>query len=113
MSDGSFRRGDVVWHPAPFKRAPKERPFLILSDASHPFHGDEYTVVGLTRTNRPSAIELSRAAWHVGDPGGNSYASPWYVFTIKHADVLRPKGALVSATTNRIAGAVASIIGVR
>lgn len=111
MSGGPFQRGDVVWHPAPFKKSPKERPFLILSDASHPFHGSEYAVVGLTRTNRPPAIELDQTAWDIGDPGGDSYASPWYVFTIKHADILRPKGALTTAATDRVAKAVASMIG--
>jgi len=78
MSDGPVQRSDVVWHPTPFKQPPKERPFLILSDSSHPFHGSEYAVVGLTRTNRPPAIELDRAAWDVGDLGGDSYASPLY-----------------------------------
>lgn len=68
MSEDPFERGDVVWHPAPFKSRPSERPFLILSDASHPFHGSEYAVIGLTRTNRPPAVELDQAAWELGDP---------------------------------------------
>lgn len=111
MSGGPFQRGDVVWHPAPFKNAPEERPFLVLSGSSHPFHGSEYAAVGLTRTNRPPAIELDQSAWAVGSPGGDSYASPWYVFTIKHADVLRPKGALTTAVTDQVAREVASMIG--
>lgn len=111
MSGGPFQRGDVVWHPAPFKPAPKERPFLILSDSSHPFHGSEYAVVGLTRSDRPPAVELDQSAWDVGDPGGESYVSPWYVFTIKHADIIRPKGALTTAATDDVATAVASMIG--
>ena len=111
MSHDPFQRGDVVWHPAPFKKPPKERPFLILSDASHPFHGSEYAVVGLTRTNRPPAIELTQSAWEVGDPGEGSYVSPWYVFTIKHADINRPKGALTPAITERVASAVAAMVG--
>ncbi|MEF8863960.1 MAG: hypothetical protein V5A40_19760 [Haloarculaceae archaeon] len=78
MSGRPFQRGDVVWYPTPFKQPPKERPFLILGDASHPFHGSEYAVVGLARTNRPPAIELDRAAWVLGDLGGDSYASPLY-----------------------------------
>lgn len=111
MSRGPFRRGDVVWHPAPFKAPPKERPFLILSDSSHPFHGEEYAVVALTRKNRPPAIELGATAWDVGTPDGDSFASPWYVFTIKHADVDRPKGALTTAATDRVASAVAAMLG--
>lgn len=112
MSGEAFARGDVVWHPAPFKSGPAERPFLIVSDSSHPFHGTEYTVVGLTRTNRPPAVELDEEAWEVGDPGEGSYASPWYVFTIKHANINRPKGALTAAATDEVAKAVAAMIGV-
>jgi mRNA-degrading endonuclease toxin of MazEF toxin-antitoxin module len=112
MSGGPFQRGDVVWHPAPFKQPPKERPFLILSGPSHPFHGSEYAVVGLTTTNRPPAIEFTGSDWRVGNPGTDSYASPWYVFTIKHADIKRPKGALTASATDRVATAVGSMLGV-
>lgn len=112
MSEDAFARGDVVWHPAPFKSRPSERPFLILSDTSHPFYGAEYAVVGLTRTNRPPAVELDRAAWDLGDPGEASYASPWYIFTIKHDNIIRAKGALTNPATDEVAAAVAAIIGV-
>ena len=111
MSENPIERGDVVWHPAPFKSRPSERPFLILSDSSHPFHGSEYAAVGLTRTNRPPAVELDQAAWELGDPGERSYASPWYVFTIKHDNIVRPKGALTATATNEVAEAVAAMIG--
>jgi len=47
----------------------------------------------------------------VGDPGEGSYASPWYVFTIKHANINRPKGALTTAATNEVAEAVAAMVG--
>lgn len=112
MSGQAFQRGDVVWHPAPFKKPPKERPFLVLSDSMHPFHGSEYAVVGLTRTDRPPAIELSNSDWDVGNPGGESHASPWYVFTIKHADIDRPKGALTRSATDKVADAVGRMLGV-
>lgn len=112
MNDRPFRRGDVVWHPAPFKAPPKERPFLILSDSTHPFHGNEYSVVGLTRTDRPPAVALDRSAWDTGTPGTDSYASPWYVFTIKHTDIIRPKGAVTGWATDRVASAVGRMLGV-
>jgi hypothetical protein len=85
---------------------------LILSDESHPFHGAEYAVVGLTRTSRSEAIPLDASAWAVGDPGEASFASPRYIFTIKHVDIDRPKGALTPTATDRVARAVASMIGV-
>lgn len=69
-------------------------------------------VVGLTRTDRPPAIELDETSWSVGTPGGDSFVSPWYVFTIKHADVSRPKGALTAEATNRVTAVVGSMLGV-
>lgn len=111
MSCQAFQRGDVVWHPAPFKRSPKERPFLILSDSSHPFYGDEYAVVGLTTKNRPTAVILDTQSWEVGAPRRDSFASPWYIFTIKYIDIIRPKGALTRQATDNVAHRVAKIVG--
>lgn len=112
MSDEPFLRGDVVWHPAPFKPPPRERPFLVLSDeGTHPFHGAEYAVVGLTTSARPPAIRLDNRVWSTGAPG-DSFASPWYLFTIKHDDINRPKGALNQDATDAVATAVASTVGV-
>jgi hypothetical protein len=48
MSEDPFERGHVVWHPALFKET--GRPYLVLSDDAHPFHGTEYLVAGLTTT---------------------------------------------------------------
>lgn len=93
---------------------PKERPYLVLSDDdTHPFHGSEYAVVGLTTTDRQAALRLDEPAWAMGHPGSESYASPWYVFTIKHGDIIRPKGTLTSAATDEIARAVAMMVGAR
>ncbi|MEZ3144163.1 type II toxin-antitoxin system PemK/MazF family toxin [Halobaculum sp. MBLA0143] len=111
MSDDLFIRRDVVWHPAPFKSGPQERPYVVLTDSNHPFYGEEYGVVALTRTNRPPAVELSAEAWALGDPGGESYASPWYIFTLKHEDVIRPKGRLADTAVDRIAERVGEMIG--
>lgn len=113
MTENPYQRGDVVWHPAPFKKPPNERPFLILSGDSHPYQGSEYAVVGLTRNDRPPAVKLPPSAWATGNPGGDSYASPWYLFTLKHIDILRPKGALMISATDQVARAVAGIIGVK
>lgn len=111
MTTEPFRRGDVVWHPAPFKSGTNERPYLVLSDDDHPYHGTEYAVVALTRQSHPRSIALDAASWAVGDPGGESYVSPWYVFTIKHADITRPKGGLRDSVVTEICEAVARQLG--
>lgn len=111
-SSNPFQRADVVKHPAPFKNPPKHRYFLILSDQTHPFHGEEYAVVALTSTQRPEAIEIPDSEWRFGGPPGESYASPWYVFTIKHADITNPQGSVTDSLTDTIASEAASYLGV-
>ncbi|MFB6175879.1 MAG: type II toxin-antitoxin system PemK/MazF family toxin [Halobaculum sp.] len=112
MSDEPFQRGDVVWHPAPFKPGSPERPYVVLTDSEHPFYGDEYGVAALTRTNRPPAVELPPEAWELGAPNGENYASPWYVSTLKHHDISRPKGRLTDEAMARITRRVGEVLGV-
>lgn len=107
-----FQRADVVKHPAPFKNPPKHRYFLVLRDDSHPFHGEEYAVVALTSKERPEAIEVEADDWRFGSPRGDSYASPWYVFTIKHEDIDSPQGSVTDAMADEIATEASSYLGV-
>ncbi|MDZ7687935.1 MAG: hypothetical protein U5J64_04285 [Halobacteriales archaeon] len=92
MDDDTFERGHVVWHPSLFKDG--GRPYLILSDGSHPFHGKEYIVVGVTTTEREEAVVLTQDNWKVGGLPKKSYVSPWFVATLKHAGIDRGVGAL-------------------
>lgn len=99
-----FERGDVVWHRGLFKRA--ERPWFVLSDHRHPFHGEEYVVAGITTTEREEAIRLAPDDWAVGGLPRTSYVSPWFLTTLKHADVERGVGALVESATETVVEAV-------
>ncbi|WP_136716813.1 hypothetical protein [Halorientalis salina] len=110
-SSKPFQRADVVKHPAPFKQSPKHRFFVVLSDSTHPFHGEEYAVAALTSKERPEAIKLDASDWRFGGPSGDSYASPWYVFTIKHADIVNAQGSLTERATDRIANETATFLG--
>jgi mRNA-degrading endonuclease toxin of MazEF toxin-antitoxin module len=104
-----YERGDVVWHPAPFRDG--GRPYVILSDDGHPFYGEEYVVVGVTTTEREQAVSLSSDAWAEGSPPKPSWASPWYVLTVKQATISDRLGRLTTETTNEIATAVARLVG--
>ena len=75
-----YERGDVIWHPAPFRDG--GRPYVVLSDDDHPFYGEEYAVVGVTTTERERGVALTSEAWNEGGAPKPSWASPWYVLTI-------------------------------
>ena len=105
-----YVRGDVVWHPAPFRDG--GRPYIILSDEQHPFYGEEYMVVGVTTTGRTNAIELTPDTWAEGGAPKRSWASPWYSLTLKHTTITDRLGQLTLNATNRIAREITRLIGV-
>lgn len=99
MSD-AFDRGHVVWHDGRFRGS--DRPWLVASDDAHPFHGEEYLVLGITTTERNDAIELRADDWIVGGLPEQSYVSPWFVTTIKHASINRGVGELDPSLLDKI-----------
>ena len=99
-----------MWHPAPFRDG--GRPYVVLSDDQHPFYGEEYMVVGVTTSERGQAVELTPPTWGEGGAPKRSWASPWYVLTVKQATITERLGHLTPETIDRIAGAVAHLIGV-
>lgn len=90
----TYNRGDVIWGPEPFKPAVKPRPWVIISNENHPFHGEEYLAVTLTTTKRPEALEIIESHWIEGSAPRKSYAAPWVVITIKHKDIKEKIGKL-------------------
>jgi mRNA-degrading endonuclease toxin of MazEF toxin-antitoxin module len=87
-----YQRGDVVWHPAPFRDG--GRPYVVLSDDQHPYYGEEYMVVGVTTSEREQAVALTPATWAKGGAPKRSWASPWYVLTVEHATITERLGHL-------------------
>ena len=87
-------QGEVWWGPAPQKSSPAYRPWLVVSDTSHPFASEECIAVALTTQNHPPGIAVPDSAWVRGGSNKDAYISPWYVTTIKHRDFDRQQGTL-------------------
>lgn len=110
MSDDTpFERGHVVWHPALFRDS--GRPFLVLSDDDHPFHGTEYLVAAITTTERTDAIPITSDAWVAGGLPKTSYVSPWFLTTLKHRTVERGVGMLSGDVVSDVTAAAAAYLG--
>lgn len=77
-----YPQGAIVLAPDPFKES-GERPFLIISDDRHPFHGQEYIGVVVTTTERDDAIRLDEEDFIEGSLPRQSYLSPWNPVTLK------------------------------
>lgn len=86
---------DVWWGPAPHKSGPSYRPWVLISDTSHPFSHTECIGLAMTTQQHAGGIEVPDSAWEWGGSRKDAYISPWYVTTIKHRDLDRQQGVLV------------------
>jgi mRNA-degrading endonuclease toxin of MazEF toxin-antitoxin module len=77
--------GVVIAHD-PFGAA-SNRPYLLLSDDRHPFHGQEYIAVVVTTTGRENAIPLEADSFEEGSLPRRSYVSPWNPVTLKEYQI--------------------------
>lgn len=96
----SYTRGHVIWATDPFGR--NERPWIILSDDTHPFHGEEYSAIAVSTTDRSIAVPLPADAWISGSPPRMSYANPWSIIQIQDDDITEFQGTLTESITDNI-----------
>lgn len=87
-------QGEVWWGPAPNKSDAAYRPWLVVSDSSHPFGDSECIVVGMTTQHHSEGIPVPDDAWVRGGSQKDAYISPWYVTTIKQRDLDNQQGEL-------------------
>lgn len=103
-------RGEVWWGPAPHKSSPAYRPWLVVSDMSHPFADVECIVVAMTTQNHPDGIAVPDEAWVQGGSEKDAYVSPWYVTTIKQGDLDNQQGGLANSLVADVVEALRSYI---
>lgn len=84
----TYGRGDVVYGADPFKGEDYSRPWVIINNDAHPFHGDQYIVIGLTtKTWHDDLLSIDDEAWLDGGTPEPSKIIPWSVETLEHPDV--------------------------
>ena len=81
MSD-RYEQGAVVVARDPFGGG-ATRPYLVVSNDSHPFGDEEEVAVVITTTERDRAIPLTGEYVEGGLPY-ESFVSPWSPVTLKH-----------------------------
>jgi len=106
-----YERGAVVKGPDLFADH-DFRPYVCLSDDTHPFSDEEGLYAAATTTHRSAAIRLSEADFETGGLPRETYVNPWTVVTIRHADIHGEEGQLVAATTEEIATDAAGYLGI-
>lgn len=78
----TYPQGGVVLAEDPFGST-GERPYAIVSNRRHPFHGEEYVALVVTTTRRDQAIPLPEGVFEEGSLPRQSYLSPWNPVTLK------------------------------
>jgi hypothetical protein len=66
-------RGDVWWGPAPHKSGPAYRPWVIVSESSHPFAETECIALAMTTQHHAAGIAVPDSAWIRGGANKKSY----------------------------------------
>lgn len=89
------------------------RPYVCLSDDSHPFNDEEALYAAGTTTPRAVAIPLGESDFVTGGLPRESYVNPWTVVVIRHADIEKEEGRLVEETTEKIAEEAAGYLGIQ
>jgi mRNA-degrading endonuclease toxin of MazEF toxin-antitoxin module len=97
----AYSQGAIVIAEDPFGNAPK-RPYLILSNDTVPFHGEEYIAAVITTTARTEAVELTTNRLERGQLPRTSYVSPWSVLTLKDWMITKQPAEATDATVDGV-----------
>lgn len=81
----TYGQRDVVVAVDPFGATPR-RPYLVISNDSRPFQGEDYLVAGITTTPRDEAVPLT-GEYDAGRLERESYVSPWTVLTVRDRQI--------------------------
>lgn len=108
----AYSRGAVVKGPDLFADY-DYRPYVRVSDDTHPFSDEEALYAAVTTTRRSIAILLTPNDFAAGGLPRESYVNPWTIAPLRHADIHGKEGQLVEEIVETIAGEAASYLGVK
>ena len=111
MSD-EYTRGAVVRGPDLLGDY-DYRPYVCLSDDTHPFSDEEALYAAGTTTRRAIAIPLGEDDFLAGGLPRETYVNPWTVVPFRHADIHNEEGRLIKTTVDKIAEEAAGYLGIQ
>ena len=95
-----YVRGDVVKGPD-LLADHDHRPYVCLSDGTHPFNEEEALYAAATTTRRSDAVPISENDFATGGLPRMTYVNPWTIVTIRHADMEYEERGLVRPTIKK------------
>jgi mRNA interferase MazF len=84
----AYKHGSVVLVDDPYKGG--RRPFLVVSNETRPYYGEDYTLAVMTTTKFEEAVQLTPDDVIKGDIDRYpSYIKPWSLHEFEHREIHR------------------------
>lgn len=84
----AYKQGSVVLVDDPYKQG--RRPFLVVSNETRPFYGQDYTLAVMTTTEFTEAVRLTADDVIEGKLDTYpSYIKPWSLHEFEHGEIHR------------------------
>ena len=103
-----YERGYVV-AADPLGDTPR-RPYLLVSDDSHPFAGRQYIALGISTQEYSESIPLA-GEFVEAELNRASFVSPWAVVSLRTTHIERVVAQLSTELTNKAAQQMAAYAG--
>jgi hypothetical protein len=104
-----LQRGSIVVASDPYGHTPR-RPYLIVSDETHPFAGEQYITAGLTTKEYPPSVSLG-GRFVEGGLSERSFVSPWAVVSLRETDIERAVAIVDQTVMKTAAEQIARFVG--
>jgi hypothetical protein len=95
-----YERGTIVVASDPFGNTPR-RPYLLVSDETHPFTGEQYIAVGISTKAYDESIPLADS-FTSGELTRESFVSPWAVVSLLESDIERAVAQVETPVTDEV-----------
>lgn len=106
-----YEHGTVVVASDPFGNTPK-RPYIVCSDETHPFAGEQYVALGITTKAYEDSIPLS-GTFVAGSLTRESFLSPWAIVSILERHIDRAVARIAEGTVTEALQRTAGYVGLR
>ena len=104
-----YRRGTIVVASDPFGETPR-RPYLIVSDETHPFVGEQYIAIGISTKRYDESIPIADEIVE-GALDRESFVAPWAVVSLRETNVERAVARVSKSVTETAVRRMAGFTG--
>lgn len=105
------QRLDVVRSADPFKLGTEnQRPWLIVSNETHPFEDEQYIAVAISTKQYDDSIPITPDTWETGGVPKKSFVSPWAVHSPRIEDIVAWQGRVTDEFIETVVAEVRSYL---